>query len=177
MCSPWSNWGVSNGLDNVLVCSLCFLKTVVYWGFVQKQIIWCVLSQQGTDGFYVCLIMMSPIIHKHCFQMWHQHNINSVTDESLITFSVCLVSGHRPGQPTLFCDDITIPTPIWWWWWNGRVFLSISWIKCVRNIIMYGLAWIMILGHSWNDLPMIFACDCITYENHWRITSHVMKKM
>ena len=42
--------------------------------------------------------------------------------------------------------------------------------------IMHELLWIMIFGHEWGDLPMIYRSDEVTIENHWQITSRVTKK-
>ena len=42
--------------------------------------------------------------------------------------------------------------------------------------IMHELPWIMIYGHEWGDLPMIFMSDEVTSENHWQIASGVIKK-
>ena len=42
--------------------------------------------------------------------------------------------------------------------------------------IMHELPWIMIFGHEWSDLPMIFMSDEVTSENHWQITSRVTRK-
>ena len=42
--------------------------------------------------------------------------------------------------------------------------------------IMHELSWIMIVfGHTWSDLPMIFTSDEVTSENHWPIASQVTK--
>ena len=40
---------------------------------------------------------------------------------------------------------------------------------------MHELPWIMIFGHEWGDLPMIFKSDEVTSENHWQIASWVTK--
>ena len=45
----------------------------------------------------------------------------------------------------------------------------------VSNIITYGLPWITIFGNLCSDSSMILTHECITCENHWRLTPLLAK--
>ena len=60
---------------------------------------------------------------------------------------------------------------------DRRVFSLESCVKsikpCVRNTLMFGLAWITTVVHWWSYSPINLTRDCVTLENHWPIASLV----
>ena len=82
---------------------------------------------------------------------------------------------------------IKVPQLIWWsgacrfHLWMLDIQMSsrdlTTWQGTRIYRIMHKLPWIMIFGHKWGDLPMIFIIDKVTSENYWQITSMVTKKL
>ena len=162
-----------------------FLHTDSEYQMMEDRYLWMI---------FTCECQICSNLHKEEHLAWDYTLHSSICD-------LAKMMSQYTSPTCVYPDNAKLGHP----WWQGQhdwlMFVFIRFVLaqniklCARNKIMSGLSWMMTFwspvrwfikdfhvrcSHEWKLLVKhltIFTPDCIIHENHWRITSHMTKKI